>query len=1252
MAAAADGVAPAQPPKRRFNHGLLVLLLGLAAALAAAWWQRQDNLREVHAELHAQAERVVASVIEQLSRAATGLRGVRGYVLGAGLAQVDREGFHRYISSHQMGREFPGTSGFGLIRRVGADAAAEADFIADARRHGWPQFTVKTLAPHTGERLVIQYVEPDAPNRSAIGLDIASEPLRREAAERALASGLPAISAPLALVQPERGRPPGLLMLLPLTTDDSQPGAAPALVYAVIDLAELLRAAELRADRLTLTLDDTTDAVAPRHGFASPQTDDVLEAIAPVRLDHSVYGRRWQFTLRARPALASALRLPSPNAVWAVGSLITLLLAGLAQLRQTLQQRTLAALEERTRLASMLDHSADATIGLDLQGRIVLWSHAAAQLFGFRRDEAVGRTMDALGLVGPDPEQHRQIVQRALVGQATPPFETLRRHRDGSMMEIEVSAGPVLDDDARVVGVGEILRHSAERVAAVRRLQAYSRDLAAQVDERTAQLAAGQAALRQSELMLARAGELAQVGGWDLALRDGALRCSPQTCRILGLPDTPPPRLVDALARLAPSDAAALRAVVRRALRSGDDWDLELPLTRADGVAIWVRVIGACERSGAGAPAAATPRTRTRRLRDARLVGALQDITERRRADQRAREVAQAEAANRAKSEFLANTSHEIRTPLNAILGLTYILERAALPAPQRQMVAQIQHAGRTLLGLVNNVLDLSKIEAGLFQLEALPFDLRGLLQAEVALLSGGAEAKGLALTLHLANDVPARVVGDPTRLRQIIDNLLGNAIKFTDAGQVTLHVTRQGDAGRLRIAVRDTGPGIAKDVQTRLFQPFTQADSSTTRRYGGSGLGLSIVARLVRLMGGELSLTSSPGSGSEFAVVLPLPAATDDSAPTALDADAAEAQALTDASDGALSLPGVHVLVADDSLLNLDVARHVLELEGATVTACADGLQALALLQRAPGDFDVVLMDVQMPGIDGIDATRRLRRELGLDRLPVIALTAGVEFHARDQALAAGMTDFIGKPLQPQALVSCIRHHVERSRGAPLPVLPRPRRPNTAADAPPLAINGIDGAAVTPTLWADRTLFVSMLARFLAEFGSIDPIALAALPPDALAAWAHKLKGSALLLGALDIAGLATRLEPSPKATPGAPPTGALLAELNAQLAALNAASALELQRHSARAAAGAWQPLAVDQDEDHATIADQEAAALAELRALLRRQSLDAVALFDRLQPALQRRLGPANLANAQAAIAAFDFAGVLQLLEPVRE
>ena len=615
-------------------------------------------------------------------------------------------------------------------------------------------------------------------------------------------------------------------------------------------------------------------------------------------------------------------------------------------------------------------------------------------------------------------------------------------------------------------------------------------------------------------------------------------------------------------------------------------------------------------------------------------LGIAHDVSRQRHHEQSLRTAKQrAEDANRAKSRFLANMSHEIRTPMNAVIGLSYLLERTRLDPDQTDILGKISLASKSLLSIINDILDLSKIEAGELTLERAPFDLISLLRSLGELMKVPADAKGIAFAVELDPHLPEAVRGDSTRLRQILMNLLSNAIKFTERGSVCLRATLLAPVRggvRLRFSVQDSGIGIEPETMQTLFTPFVPADASTTRRFGGTGLGLSIVKQLAVLMEGQTGATSVPGRGSTFWVELEL---------TTCDPELLRPVEASVAPPSR-GLQGVRVLITDDSEINLEVARRILELEGAEVTLATNGREAVELLSRHPDGWDVVLMDVQMPVLDGHAATREIRNLLGLTALPIIALTAASLSSEHQLAMDAGMNEVISKPFDPPELARCIRRVVVTRGGAGPRAADEFKAGIAAGNRPWPSIEGIDAEDAQRRLGGDAVFFVSLLHGMLSQYAGGEELESGLdVSLQIRSLRMHKLKGSASMLGATAIAQLAAEAEDSLRAGDG-DGAKAVEARLAISLRALreHAAVALAAPRHGVVEAHPGGEPIL------------PLAQALPRLLDLLRAFDLRAAERFAALSPQLRRQLGSAVHTRLKNQMDKLEFGGAVELLEAI--
>ncbi len=649
-----------------------------------------------------------------------------------------------------------------------------------------------------------------------------------------------------------------------------------------------------------------------------------------------------------------------------------------------------------------------------------------------------------------------------------------------------------------------------------------------------------------------------------------------------------------------------------------------------------------------------------------------------------------AEAANRAKSAFLANMSHEIRTPMNAIIGLTHLMQRDGPEPVAARRLGKLSDAAHHLLDVINDVLDLSKIESGKLSLARTNFPVAALLHRTCALVAERARDKGLVLEL-LADGVPAVLCGDPTRLSQAVLNLMSNAVKFTDRGSIVLRCAvladpdRQDSEGQggdrvwLRISVTDTGVGVPPDKMDRLFSAFEQADTSSTRRFGGTGLGLTITRRLAQLMGGEVGAQSEPGQGSCFWFTAglqqatgPLPA--DDGVGLGPNRPV-PAQALL----ARHRLVGAHVLLAEDNRINQEVAGELLRAVGMVVDVAADGAQAVALAQQHP--YDLVLMDMQMPVMDGLSATRALRRLPQHARTPVLAMTANAFGDDREACLDAGMDDHLAKPVEPDLLYAMLARWLpdRAPPGVPAPppaaltaTLPTDRatalpagHSATAAAVVPVdpgdggvvarALAGIPGLTMSRALLylpGRDLLFARVLRQFAQAYGAGLPDLDAALAQgrrtDAQG-WLHSLRGSCGAIGATDLAGLSLALESTLENTSLPVDGDAVRQDALAQAATLKAAVAVLVRDITGRLAGG----LAGSADtfggpNAPALPAAELLAAIAVLSGLLQSADFKAGACFREIEPQLRATLGETATRTLELPLLAHDYEGAWAALQ----
>ncbi|NNG25245.1 MHYT domain-containing protein [Telluria aromaticivorans] len=835
-------------------------------------------------------------------------------------------------------------------------------------------------------------------------------------------------------------------------------------------------------------------------------------------------------------------------------------------------------------MRALLTTTVDGVITIGRDGIVTEFNTSAERIFGWRRDEIVGRSVSLLiadedtsardGLLGFLRNGHSAALSEG--------SEVLGRRKDGSLVPVRRAIGHARLDkqDLYVCFITDI----SERRAIMQALHASEQQFRSLIGN-----------------IPGISFRSAIDGDWPMVFISDAVE------RVTGYPaldftGTPPRRTFGTMIHAA--DRVRVAAEVEVALQEERPYLVEYRLLHADGGVRWLWENGSGVRNDAGELSW--------------LDGVILDITERRLMEEALREAKEkAEQAAAARASFVANMSHEIRTPMNSILGFTDVLLDGELNKDQRRHLDTIRSAGRALLRLLNEILDTAKLEKGAVELEQNDYNLLSLIDELSSTLAANARAKGLHLDIQYDPALPTGLRGDELRVRQVLTNLIDNAIKFTPSGTVTLRVTADGD--QLCIAVIDTGIGIAPDRLQAIFDPFTQADASMTRRFGGTGLGTTICKQLVELMGGRIWAESEPGKGTTFHVRLPL----------VLARFAQQAPRVRSAA----VLPPLRVLAADDVPQNLELLQLLVSRRGHTLTAVSDG--AAVVEQAARGEFDLILMDFQMPVLDGLSATRAIRAHeaaTGSARVPVIAMTASVLAEHRRASVEVGMDGFASKPVDWFTL----SHEIARVLGL------SQANPDKDTDGIPGPAREVLNRRVGLRRWADKEdVYAEALDHFGRQYADLATTLQMHAAGGAhleLRMLAHKVRGVAANVGLEQLSDALSKLEQATNTVPTdeRAAAGALetsTAALGEALAAIRAGSA---QPEPAPDAAAGFDLLRARR-------------AGGVLLQSLRRGALDDAALAG-LAASLAGHPAAPRVAQVQGAIGDFEFDLALEQLEAV--
>jgi two-component system sensor histidine kinase/response regulator len=999
------------------------------------------------------------------------------------------------------------------------------------------------------------------------------------------------------------------------------------------------------------------------------------------------------------------------------------------------------------RMQLILESTGQGIYGIDLEGRCTFVNRATCEMVGYRPDEAVGRNMHFLvhhhkpdG--SPYPVEHCPIFRAFIKGDGCRIDTEVIWHRDGSAIPVEYSSFPIVEN-GKITGAVVTFVDITERKRAEEKL-------------------------RESEQLFRSIFENAQIGINFFRIDRQELNPNRAMQEMLGYTEKELGRL-ETWDKITPPDESALHAKRYAELVQGkrekEEW--EQRLVRRDGRIVVTNVRFSLLRDTAGRP---------------QYLAALQeDITERKRLEAElvtAKDVA--EAATKAKSDFLANMSHEIRTPMNAILGMTHLALKTELTPKQRDYLTKSKAAAQSLLGIINDILDFSKIEAGKLDLERMDFRLDVVLENLSSVVGQKVHDKNLEFLISAPPELPTNLVGDPLRLGQILINLVNNALKFTDSGEVVVSVTLEeqlSDRIKVKFSVRDTGIGMTPEQTVRLFQAFSQADTSTTRKYGGTGLGLSISKRLVEMMGGEIWVESNCGEGSTFlftawfgigsaepepkrfirnlagiralvvddnalaceiladalkvfaikvksvssgqAALLEL-AAADSREPYQVvfmdwhmpGMDGLEASRLTlcggrikhipkivvvtafgredireqaekigvngyllkpvnpsllydtlmdlfgvvepesghsrTAKKEEVRLPsasGIRVLLVEDNEVNQQVATELLESAGATVTIANHGREAVSMLLSGPGSppFDIVFMDLQMPEMDGFTATRLLRAQPELHKLPIIAMTAHALVEERQRCMEAGMNDHVSKPIEPDVLFATLLRWTKSQQGGPVLKQVPDGEPGGETILP--EIDGLDLPGGLKRLAGNKRLYRNLLVQFASKQADLQSQMLAAIAsghPKVAEGIVHTIKGVAGNIGLTRIFAAAERLELAIRGQDVALPT--LLEDF-----ILVSSRQVEAIQQTMRELTSV-KPRRGDTEVVCDALAATEA--IAHLRVLLETSDGNAADAYVALEGILSANCDKTWLHELSEAINEFDFAGALLKLDRIAE